>query len=169
MEILFTALGCGCQTVARTSNELTDFCVGTWSDGRVGSFRGSRNSEGYGATAFTAGAAPLQLGLDGGGATGAGLLPEILAMFHGGPPPVDPAETLEIYAFMAASETSKERGGAPVSIAETVAEAAEQAQQLVDLHWHTPSTLEAARAAGRRDGNAPGVAAFAEACRRAYQ
>ena len=87
-------------------------------------------------------------------------------MFHGGPPPVDPAETLEIYAFMAASETSKERGGAPVSIAETVAEAAERAQQLVDLHWHTPSTLEAARAAGRRDGNAPGVAAFAEACRR---
>jgi hypothetical protein len=57
VDILFTALGPGCKTVARTSTKDTDLCVGTWADGRVSTFRGSRASDGYGGTAFTATAA----------------------------------------------------------------------------------------------------------------
>ena len=48
VEMLFTAMGAGCATVARTSTEETDVCVGAWSDGRVGTFRGMRNVAAYG-------------------------------------------------------------------------------------------------------------------------
>ena len=50
--MLFTAMGPGCATVARTSTEETDVCVGTWSDGRVGTFRGMRNVSAYGGYAY---------------------------------------------------------------------------------------------------------------------
>ena len=51
-EMLYTVMGTGCESVARTSTEDTEVCVGTWSDGRVGTFRGSRSNDGYGGTAF---------------------------------------------------------------------------------------------------------------------
>lgn len=35
-----------------------------------------------------------------------------------GRPPVDPAETIEIFEFMSAAQLSKERGGADISLAE---------------------------------------------------
>ena len=43
------------------SSEETDVCVGTWSDGRVGTFRGMRNVAAYGGYAYTAGG-PNELG-----------------------------------------------------------------------------------------------------------
>ena len=52
-----------------------------------GIFRGSRVSDGYGGTAFTASAEPRPLHLPDGGATGAGLLEAALGMFRGGLPP----------------------------------------------------------------------------------
>ena len=45
-------MGPGCTTVARTSTEDTDVCVGTWSDGRIGTFRGMRNASAYGGYAY---------------------------------------------------------------------------------------------------------------------
>ena len=47
-----------------------------------------------------------------------GLLVEIVKFFQTGVPPVQPDETLEIMAFMAAAELSKARGGAPVALAD---------------------------------------------------
>ena len=44
------------------------------------------------------------------------LLIEIVKMFRGGPPPVTPEETLELYAFMKAAEVSQQRGGAEVTL-----------------------------------------------------
>eukprot|EP01043_Picozoa_sp_COSAG02_P006407 COSAG02_NODE_182_length_30594_cov_23.562912_2_plen_142_part_00 len=52
VEMLFTAMGPGCTTVARTSTKDTDVCVGTWNDGRVGTFRGMRNVSAYGGYAY---------------------------------------------------------------------------------------------------------------------
>lgn len=52
VEMLFTAMGHGCTTVARTSTKDTDVCVGTWGDGRVGTFRGMRNVSAYGGYAY---------------------------------------------------------------------------------------------------------------------
>ena len=45
------------------------------------------------------------------------LLVAIVKFFKSGKPPVDPAETLEIMAFMEAADQSREQGGTPVSIA----------------------------------------------------
>jgi hypothetical protein len=44
------------------------------------------------------------------------LLVEIVKFFQTGAPPVPPEETLEIIAFMEATELSKTRGGAPVAL-----------------------------------------------------
>jgi hypothetical protein len=46
------------------------------------------------------------------------LVREIVKFFQTGTAPVTPAETLEIYAFMAAADESKRRGGASVSLTE---------------------------------------------------
>jgi hypothetical protein len=47
-----------------------------------------------------------------------GLDEAIAEFFHTGRPPVDPADTLEIFEFMTAAQVSKERGGASVPLAE---------------------------------------------------
>ena len=44
VEMLFVTMGTGCTHVSRTSAEDYDVCVGTWGDGRIGTFRGSRSS-----------------------------------------------------------------------------------------------------------------------------
>jgi len=99
-----------------TSTDDTDVCVGTWVDGRVGTFRGSRVNGAYGGTAF---------GTEANGELGPYLgyepmLAEILTFFRTGEPPVSHDETLEVYGFMCAAEESKNRGGVPVSIAEVM-------------------------------------------------
>src|SRR3954468_15814160 len=41
VEILFTIMGTGCKQVVRIHTNDTDVVVGTWKDGRVGTFRGT--------------------------------------------------------------------------------------------------------------------------------
>jgi hypothetical protein len=53
VEMLFAAMGVGCVACTRTATEDTDVVVGTWADGRVGTYRGSRTSHGYGGTIYT--------------------------------------------------------------------------------------------------------------------
>ena len=67
VEMLYTCLGCGCKTVQRTAAEDVDVCVGTWNDGRVGIYRGSRTSSNYGGTVFFDGKAPATIGNSDGG------------------------------------------------------------------------------------------------------
>ncbi len=113
VEALFTVMGTGCASVARTQTEGTELVVGTWSDGRVGTFRGLRDGKGgYGALAF--GTKGIVLG-DGSGSYDT-LLVEVCNFFRTGRPPVGPAETLEIFAFMEAADESKRQGGMPVTI-----------------------------------------------------
>jgi predicted dehydrogenase len=128
VETLFTLMGTGCETVVRVSTPGTDVAVGTWKDGRVGSFRGNRASSGkYGASVF------LEKGMqtvdDFKGYDL--LLVEILKFFKTGVAPIAPEETLELYAFMEAADESKRRGGAPVSVAEVLAKARAEAARLV--------------------------------------
>ena len=53
VETLFTIMGPGCVSVTRVHTEGMEFVVGTWEDGRIGTFRGARaGKRGYGATAF---------------------------------------------------------------------------------------------------------------------
>lgn len=126
VETLFTVMGPGCQTVSRVSTEDTDFVTGTWSDGRVGTFRGSRTGKrGYGGTVYGS-KSIAEIGTHAGYEP---LLVEIIKFFRTGEVPVAKAETLEIYAFMSAADESKRQGGAPVSIAEVMKKATAKASK----------------------------------------
>jgi predicted dehydrogenase len=126
VEILFTVMGTGCETVVRQHSEGTDLVSCRWSDGRIGSVRGIREGRSrYGGTAFgTDGIAALEY------PGGYNNLTEVIAAFFDTRvAPIDPAETLEIFAFMEAAEESKRREGEPVAVAEVMAAARRQAEQ----------------------------------------
>jgi GFO/IDH/MocA oxidoreductase family protein len=124
VELLFTALGTGCEEVVRVHADGTDVVVGRWSDGRIGTFRGIRDGRGdYGGTAF---------GAEGIGPLGPfdGYRPLVVAIaqfFRTGVAPVAADETLEIYAFMEAAHESTRRGGVPVRVADVLAKARAEA------------------------------------------
>lgn len=117
VETLFTAMGRGCVSVSRTHTDGMDVVTGVWADGRVGTVHGVRGGKSeYGLTIFgTNGVA--QGKPDGAYAR---LLAQILAFARTGVAPVSPAETLEIFAFMAASDESVRRGGQSVTLAEAL-------------------------------------------------
>jgi predicted dehydrogenase len=113
VETLYTAMGTGCRQVVRIHTEGTDVVVGTWADGRIGTFRGTRTGKhDYGGTIYTQ-AGNVRLGPYGGYEP---LLKEIITYFETGKPPVSPEETIEIFAFMEAADESKRQGGAAVSL-----------------------------------------------------
>jgi hypothetical protein len=117
-EALYTVMGTGCETVVRVSTADTDVVEGVWAGGRVGSFRGLRNA----ATPHkvilfgTKGVAEQQKGDD----DYAPLVREIMTFFQTRVAPVNPEETLELFAFMEAADESKRQGGAPVRIADVM-------------------------------------------------
>lgn len=113
VETLYTIMGPGCRQVSRTQTPDTDFVVGLWDDGRIGTFRGHRTGpHGYGATVFG-----TQATVPAGRFEGyEPLLVEIAKFFRTGRPPVAAEETLEIIAFMEAADASAARGGAAVAL-----------------------------------------------------
>ncbi|GAB3954054.1 Gfo/Idh/MocA family oxidoreductase [Spirosoma harenae] len=120
VETLYTAMGTGCKQVVRVHTDGTDIVVGTWADGRVGTFRGTRTGKHeYGGTVFTQ-AGNTKLGPYGGYEP---LLKEITTYFETGKPPVTAEETIEIFAFMEAADESKRQNGAAVSLESVMAKA----------------------------------------------
>jgi hypothetical protein len=116
VEALFTVMGKGCESVVRVSTDGTDVVVGKWSDGRIGTYRGIRaGKSGSGGMAFGT-EAIREIGPGG----YQPLMVEVVKFFRTGKPPVDVAETLEIYAFMEAADESKRRGGVPVRLEEVL-------------------------------------------------
>lgn len=126
VELLYTAMGTGCKTVTRVTSEKTDVVVGKWEDGRIGTFRGMREGpHDYGGTAFGS-EEIVPLGPYQGYEP---LVEDILTFFKTGEPPVSREETLEIYAFMAAADESKRRGGQPVRVKSVLDRARAKANQ----------------------------------------
>lgn len=126
VEALYTVMGRGCQTVTRVSTADTEVVVGTWNDGRVGTFRGTRaGKRGYGGHVFGTKSSVALGGYQGYNP----LLEAVIKFFRTGKAPVEKAETLEIYAFMEAADESKRQGGVPVSINATYKKAARQAKR----------------------------------------
>ncbi len=117
VEILFTVMGPGCESVTRFSKDNMDVVVGMWSDGRIGTFRGTREGKhDYGGTAY---------GVNGnlvlGPFDGYDLLAvKIAHFFKTKESPIDERETIEIYAFMEAADESKRREGKPVTLNEVI-------------------------------------------------
>jgi predicted dehydrogenase len=127
VETLYALMGPGCETVARVSTPGTDFTVGTWQGGRVGSVRGNRACSGkYGATVYLEKGVQLVDDFK----NYDPLLVEILKFFKSGVPPVSPDETIELFAFMEAADESKRQGGAPVSVAAVLAKARGEAAKI---------------------------------------
>ena len=114
VELLYTAMGPGCESVTRTSTPDTDVVVGRWADGRIGTVRAIRPHSDYGAVVYR-GKQIVEIKPQGAGSYRP-LVEEIVKFFQTGTPPVSNAETLEIFAFLDAAQKSKERGGAPVGL-----------------------------------------------------
>lgn len=113
IEILYAVMGTGCKSVVRVQTEGTDIAVGTWEDGRIGTFRGTRTGKSdYGGTAFGENGI-IRLGPYAGYEP---LLVEIIKFFNTGIVPITPAETIEICAFMEAADESKLKGGISIDL-----------------------------------------------------
>ncbi len=116
-ESLFTVMGTGCETVERrkTADGKIEV-IGKWKGGRTGIFR---EGPGYSGKA---------VGEKGESAVGsfdgyAPLVVEIVKFLQTKQPPVSPAETIELFAFMEAADESKRQDGKPVAIADVLAKA----------------------------------------------
>ena len=113
-EPLFTIMGTGCVEVRCTGNETED--------GRLGVMRAmsyTKKGAAHGGMIFPYGK-PVDMGTYEGYKP---LLVEILKFFRTGVVPVSDEETLEIYAFLEAAAQSKQKGGAPVRLADVMAAA----------------------------------------------
>jgi predicted dehydrogenase len=117
VEKAYAIMGTGCETVVRTHTQNCDVVTGVWSDGRVATVRGNRETKyAFGITVFGSEAVLEPRAGEG----YEGLVRHILDFYKTGSPPVSHAETIESLAFMEAADLSKEKGGVPVSIAEVI-------------------------------------------------
>jgi predicted dehydrogenase len=132
VEMLCTVMGQGCEVVTRIHTPECDFVVGRWPGGRIGSYRGRRDSagnpqSGFGGTVFgSRGIRPLGsfLGYE-------PLLEQILPFFKTGELPVTPEQTIEIYTWMQAADLSRSQLGRPVQLSEVLPAAQSSAEILV--------------------------------------
>lgn len=123
VESLFTVMGKGCLMVSRGTYDRGKIeVVGHWSDNRKGVFR---EGKGYRGTA-TGEKGQASVGSYDGYEP---LVHVIAKFFRTGEVPIDPNETIEIYAFMTAADESKNHGGSPVTLESVLAKAASQVEQ----------------------------------------
>ena len=132
VETLYALMDAGCDHVSRSHVEGEDSVVGVWKDGRIGEIRGLRSSpRTYGAVVFGSKRVAVSKNListtparpESAAAGYRGLVEQIVHFFQTGEPPLQPEVTLEILAFMEAADISKQRNGAPVSLAEVLRKA----------------------------------------------
>lgn len=144
VETLYTIMGPGCASVTRASTPQAEFVTGTWTDGRIGTFRGIRagaikyramvfGDKGISPSGDYGYDVPVNWVAPHGEYMGyKGLAREIGRFMRTKEPPVPAEETLEIFAFMEAAHESKARGGAPVELAEILAKAKKEAASKPD-------------------------------------
>lgn len=110
VEILYTLLGPGCESVQAIDSPLGILVAGRWRDGRLGSVRGF--VEGVAGFGFRAvGETGTRQELVSAQYIYRELLKRVIAMFETGEPPIDVRETLEIIAFIETALKSAETGG----------------------------------------------------------
>lgn len=129
VEILYTVMGTGCEKVSRIHSDTGDIVTGLWNDGRLGSFRALVGGPSiYGGEVFFKKGKSVPAGPYEGYKP---LLDAILTFFETGELPVTPEETIEIFAFMKASNMSLERCGKYVTIAEAMKLGEKDAKKLL--------------------------------------
>jgi predicted dehydrogenase len=108
VEILYTFMGMGCESVLCHQTEAGDVVRARWKDGRCSTLRGTRKgAHDYGATVFGSGKVAQakysrEVPMYG------QLLQEVLPFLKGSAAPVAASETLEMMAFMQAALKSVE-------------------------------------------------------------
>ena len=114
VEALYTVLGRGCETVQRGMTPDGKIEVrGAWSGGRQGIFREDKSFHGLARGEKGEVPAGSFEGYD-------PLVAEIIRFFQTGAAPVNPEETIEIFAFMEAADESHRLGGKPVKIGDVL-------------------------------------------------
>jgi hypothetical protein len=116
IEVLFTLMGPGCESVTRTTSADADVIVGRWKDGRLGTVRAVRPYSDYGAIVNRGREVVVSHPKAGEATDYRPLVVEIVKFFETGKPPVSNEETLEIFAFLDAAQRSKDQGGKPVTL-----------------------------------------------------
>jgi hypothetical protein len=121
VEALFTVMGPGCVRVSRVTTERASVVTGVWTDGSIGTLQALHH--------WPAPYAVTKMGDRGVVSRGAPadyapLLREVVRFCQTGHPPVSPAQTLEICAFMEAADASRRRDGRAVALEEVRAAAA---------------------------------------------
>ena len=115
VEILYTIMGEGCQSVQCTSGPDGELAVGTWKDGRIGTMRGIRKGKGgYGAMVLCENSPPINK--QAAGDYYGRLVKAIVEFFKTGKPPLPISETLEICAFIDAALRSSNEQGCDVTL-----------------------------------------------------
>jgi virulence factor len=116
VEVLYTVMGPGCVRVTCHHEKDVDVVTGQWKDGRLATVRGIRKgSSPYGCLTFTeAGVTNLAIGTT---YIYRELLKRVVAMFQTKRPPLDPAVTVELVAFMEAALKSANNHGASERLA----------------------------------------------------
>lgn len=119
-EALFTAMGSGCLSVARTSTPSQSIVTGLWTGDRVGTLVAiHEGAKAYKLIRF----GDKQVTEQKSEGDYTPMLREIIKFFQTKQPPVSPKQTLEIYAFMEAAEESKRQGGARVLLRDVMVKA----------------------------------------------
>jgi predicted dehydrogenase len=118
VEVVYALMGRGCRRVWCVHTEGVDVAVGEWSDGRLGTVRGTRQGAyGIGFTAF------CEKGVAARGSSRyhyRELLKRIVEMMRSGTSPVSGDELTEVIAFQEAANLSTSRDGAPVALEEVL-------------------------------------------------
>lgn len=129
IEALYSIMGPGVVSVSCVSTPSAESITAVWKDGRVGTYRGIKEGAvKYSATVFGEKGVSTA-GIYGHGVPVKGIVPtndkyvgyeglaiEMAKFLKGGPVPVSPAETLEIFALLQAAEASKAQNGAVVRL-----------------------------------------------------
>lgn len=110
-DMLYAAMGAGCESVSVTASESHDVIVGKWKDGRIASLRGNRvGVHHFGGTLFAGGASRWFDVSTGTIPYYASLLVLVAEFMKTGKSPIDLAESVEIMRFLEAACESRESG-----------------------------------------------------------
>lgn len=128
VELLYTIMGPGCESVTRTHTPDTDIVTGTWKDERIGIFRGNRvGPHDYGFIAYGSKSTVMNQKFEG----YEPLTDQIAHFFKTRQIPFSNEETIEIMTFMEAADESKRQNGAPVKLEAVLTKAREEAKAKV--------------------------------------
>jgi len=114
-EALYTIMGPGCKTVVCTATADMHVVPGIWQDGKKGTLCGIHTGPATYQVVLYGSKKALSEQLTGDYAP---FVRQLVKFFQTGVVPVNPEETLEIYAFMEAAEESKRQGDSPVKISD---------------------------------------------------